>query len=384
MPRILTVDDSRAIRNLVMKETNALGFDCDEAEDGVQGLARLEDIEYDLILLDVTMPNLDGPGMLAQMRTRGNKTPVIMLTSESKKSIVSTVLKEGVDDYILKPFKGEDLRAKISKIVRAPDGAGATPALAPKMARPEAPPPPSESGQAGRQFVDVLVVDDMENVAKKLRSMVPERVSMNHAPSAQSALNMCRDRVYRVIFVDAELPDVTVATLLQQLRTLQPHAVFYGLCLRTANDAVGEMKRVGFDGALMKPFDMDAIGELLQQYFEAQDFVVCSENVLRVNSFSGKDDRAEKYFRAVATMAETMLEKIAAACFEEAILDLSALAGVGAPDRAPRLVAQVDEKGKKIGLNLRVVGTAETRKQLNAFSETADLPFFESVAAAQG
>src|SRR5512137_997217 len=107
MATILTVDDSRSVRTIVAKQVKDLGFEVEEAEDGVQGLAKLGEREYDLILLDVTMPNLDGPGMLAKMRELGNKTPVIMLTSESKRSVVAGVMKTGISDYILKPFKPE-------------------------------------------------------------------------------------------------------------------------------------------------------------------------------------------------------------------------------------------------------------------------------------
>ena len=93
MPRILTVDDSRAIRMIVAKQLQPLGFGIGEAEDGNDGLAKLQSAAYDLVVLDVTMPNLDGPGMLAKMREGGNKTPVLMLTSESKTAIVATVMR---------------------------------------------------------------------------------------------------------------------------------------------------------------------------------------------------------------------------------------------------------------------------------------------------
>lgn len=113
MPRVLTVDDSRAIRAVVGRELVSLGCDYDEAEDGLQGLAKLEELVYDLIILDVTMPNLDGPGFLAKLRETGNQTPVLMLTSESKRSIVVEVMKLKIEDYILKPFKPEIGRAHV-------------------------------------------------------------------------------------------------------------------------------------------------------------------------------------------------------------------------------------------------------------------------------
>src|SRR6185369_8221066 len=130
MPRILTVDDSRAVRMIVTKQVKQLGFEVEEAEDGAQGLAQLEESKFDLVVLDVTMPVMDGPTMLAALRERGDQTPVLMLTSESKRSIVANLMKIGISDYILKPFKPEELQAKILKILKvdASAGAGAAPA----------------------------------------------------------------------------------------------------------------------------------------------------------------------------------------------------------------------------------------------------------------
>jgi len=96
MPRIFTVDDSSTIRTIITKQMTDLGFEVEQAEDGIQGLAKLEEIEVDLILLDVTMPNMDGPTMLAKLRELGNKTPATMLTCESNPAIVSGAVKLGI------------------------------------------------------------------------------------------------------------------------------------------------------------------------------------------------------------------------------------------------------------------------------------------------
>jgi DNA-binding response OmpR family regulator len=124
MPAILTVDDSRAVRNLIGKQVRALGFDVLEAEYGVQGLEALARTRVDLVLLDVTMPNMDGPSMLRKMRENGDQTPVIMLTSESSHDTVAGSILLGISDYILKPFKPEELREKMLTVLRAEPGAG--------------------------------------------------------------------------------------------------------------------------------------------------------------------------------------------------------------------------------------------------------------------
>ena len=119
MAAILTVDDSRAVRSIVAKQVKGLGFEVIEAEDGVQGLEMLRQSKVDLVLLDVTMPNMDGPTMLQKMRESGDETPVIMLTSESQRSIVANAMRLGISDYVLKPFKPEELRAKVLAVLQA-------------------------------------------------------------------------------------------------------------------------------------------------------------------------------------------------------------------------------------------------------------------------
>jgi len=122
MPAILTVDDSRAVRSIVGKQVKALGFELLEAEDGIQGLERLAQARVDLVLLDVTMPNMDGPTMLQKMRAAGDQTPVIMLTSESQRSTVASAMQAGISDYILKPFKPEELREKVLSVLECEPG----------------------------------------------------------------------------------------------------------------------------------------------------------------------------------------------------------------------------------------------------------------------
>jgi two-component system cell cycle response regulator len=383
MPKILTVDDSRAIRQIVLKQLVELGFDVDEAEDGEQGLARLEEVQYDLVLLDVTMPVLDGPGMLAKMREREDKTPVLMLTSESKKTIVAEVMKLGIADYILKPFKPEDLRAKVTKIVGGgnPAAAVSRPVTSSAPVAAAAPMMSSMDADASRQFIDVLVIDDMENVHKKLRTMLPAHMTLNSSVSAQAALVMCRERVYRAILIDSDIPDVDVATLVPQLRAIQPHAVPIALCLRSSNDVNKEMRDKGFTDVLHKPFDKDSVDNFLLKYFDNQELVSTEDNLITVAAFTGKEDRVEKYFQRVAKLAAGFLEKIAAACYDEAIIDLSAVPP--RPERIPRMVVEISQRAQAVGLGMRLVGNAELKKILQTFADTSSVPVAASVAEAK-
>jgi len=346
----------------------------------VQGLSKLGEREYDLVLLDVTMPNLDGPGMLAKMRENGNKTPVIMLTSESKRSVVSGVMKIGIADYILKPFKPEELRAKVLSVLQGEGGAGEV--LAATSEQPAAPAPePSARVEAGKQFVDVLVVDDMENVHKKLRTMLPAHITLNGVTSAQAALQSCRQRVYRVTLVDTEIPDVDSAVLAQQLKVLQPHAAFVALALRTTNDVLGEVRAQGFDNVLFKPFSQDNVDDFIGQYFENLDLLTAEENVLKAAAFAGRADRMDKYYNRIGEAFAGAINKVAAACFEDLVLDVSAAPTTG--DRLPKFLLSAAEQAKQVGMRFAVVGSPDLQKILNSYTETKELRFYPSVSEAQ-
>jgi DNA-binding response OmpR family regulator len=387
MPAILTVDDSRAVRTIVGKQVKELGFDVLEAEDGVQGLQVLSENSVDLVLLDVTMPNMDGPTMLQKMREGGNKTPVIMLTSESKRTIVAGAMKQGINDYILKPFKPEELRAKVLSVLQGEPGADsivaeAAPApTAAETAATVAPSTASAAGPAGGRFCDVLVVDDMENVHKKLRAMLPPHVSMNAYTSAAQALGSCREKVFKVVLIDTEIPDVNSTVLAQQVRVLQPHAAILALSLRTANDAAGEVKDQGFDSVLFKPFRPETIDDFMLAYFDNQDFLQVEDNVLKVAPFTGKADRVDRFFRQLGTVYKEALEKVAAACYDEVVLDLGAPPGEA--DKLAKFVIEVAEKSKEFGMTLSLVGPEPARKALAGFTETKELRFFPTVQEAR-
>jgi two-component system cell cycle response regulator len=385
MATILTVDDSRAVRTIVTKQVKDLGFEVDEAEDGVQGLAKVAECQFDLVILDVTMPNMDGPTMLGKMRESGNTTPVIMLTSESKRSIIAGAMKSGITDYILKPFKPEELRAKILSVLQGAGGeedvvSSDSPGGAPAAGVAEQKGAGRDAG--AKQFVDVMVVDDMENVHKRLRGMLPSHLSMNGYTSAQSALASAREKVYRVIIVDTDIPDVNSAVLAQQIKVLQPHAAFMALALRTtAGDQTKDLKEQGFNDVLYKPFTQDHVDDFLVQYFDNQEFLTNEDNLLKVAPFVGKPERLERYFSRLSQLFPAVLNKVAAACYEEVIVDLGSIPTQG--DRLPKLLVSVAGQAKEIGMSMSVVGAADIQKLLASFEETRGIKYFGSTQAAR-
>ncbi len=119
MLKVLVVDDESMVRRGIV-----LGFDwaalgcviVGEATNGEEGLAAVESYNPNLIITDVRMPRMDGIEMLGELRRRGNRAHVILLTAYSDFSYARSALQYGADDYLLKPFHNQDLVAAIDRI----------------------------------------------------------------------------------------------------------------------------------------------------------------------------------------------------------------------------------------------------------------------------
>ena len=120
--RVLIVEDEPAIRRTTRRVLEREGYRVDEAPDGRSGLALGAGGEYDIILLDVLLPELDGVQVCKALRAAGVKTPVLMLTALSDVDDRVTGLDSGADDYLGKPFAFKELLARIRSLARR--GAG--------------------------------------------------------------------------------------------------------------------------------------------------------------------------------------------------------------------------------------------------------------------
>jgi DNA-binding response OmpR family regulator len=118
MKRILIVEDEPRLSSFLEKGLKAAGFTTKVVDDGIEaGLIASSD-EFDLVLLDVGLPGQDGFQVLQQIRSRGERLPVVMLTARDELSDTITGLDTGADDYITKPFVFEELLARVRARLR--------------------------------------------------------------------------------------------------------------------------------------------------------------------------------------------------------------------------------------------------------------------------
>lgn len=116
--RILVVDDELRLANSVKKGLLEEGFAVDVAFNGEEGQYMAEAEEYDLIILDVMLPKVDGITICKELRSKNIKTPIIMLTAKSNVEDRVAGLDSGADDYLTKPFSFLELRSRIQALLR--------------------------------------------------------------------------------------------------------------------------------------------------------------------------------------------------------------------------------------------------------------------------
>lgn len=118
--KILVVDDESAIAEIIQFNLKRDGFDVYVANDGQQCLDILKDSDFDLIILDVMMPKVDGFTVLKEVR-KSKLTPIIMLTAKEEEVDKILGLELGADDYVVKPFSMRELIARVKAILRRCD-----------------------------------------------------------------------------------------------------------------------------------------------------------------------------------------------------------------------------------------------------------------------
>lgn len=118
--KILVVEDDRAIASAVKDGLEDEHYAVDVAYDGDEGYRTARADEYDVIILDVMMPEMNGFEVCAKLRAEGHKTPILMLTAKDQDRDIVQGLDSGADDYLAKPFSFEVLLARVRALLRRP------------------------------------------------------------------------------------------------------------------------------------------------------------------------------------------------------------------------------------------------------------------------
>jgi len=127
--RLLVVDDDRALRDVLRRALSLAGYEVMLAETGAGALAEVAGVVPDAVVLDVGLPDIDGLEVCRLLRREGNRVPVLMLTARDAVSDRIDGLDAGADDYLVKPFDIDELKARLRALLRRAGGEGGTDGL---------------------------------------------------------------------------------------------------------------------------------------------------------------------------------------------------------------------------------------------------------------
>ena len=359
--KILTIDDSKTIRLIVAKAFKP--FDCVvlEAENGVVGLAAASREKPDLILLDYTMPVMDGFEVLARLRSDPDlkSTPVIMLTAEAGRDTVIRIAQLGVRDYLIKPFKGELLIERVGRVVD----------LKPKAA----------VEKKHKRFDDpitILVADDKPAILAQVCSGLadtPWKVISADQPG--KALDYCMGNEVDLVLASLTLTNDGAFMLLQSLRGYANTASvpLLGLSVRTATADQTRAQQAGFVGIITKPIEPAELKakicrtlglETSYKYFQQRDGAL---------AITLPKEFHPGLAHEVSTNLESQLISTVDAGGDKLIIDLQSVESATLP--VIELIISVIQASSKLSLRFAVVGTEATKNQCRSFQETETWPF---------
>jgi len=116
--KLLVVDDEDGLRTLLKSELELHGFDVDEADGGTMAMEAAKETTYDVVILDIRMPDIDGMEVLRRLRADKLARKIIMLTGVDELKIARETLELGADDFLTKPIEFKNLIACINRVVK--------------------------------------------------------------------------------------------------------------------------------------------------------------------------------------------------------------------------------------------------------------------------
>lgn len=367
--KILTVDDSKTVRIIVKKAFKS--FDCEiiEAANGVEGLAAASKETPDLILLDITMPVMDGVEMLTKLKSDPalKAIPVIMLTAEGGRDNVLKIAKIGVRDYIVKPFKEEVLVEKAGRIIDLK--------------------PLSDGPQKAKSIFDpatLLVVEDKPAIIQQIQEGLKHTPWKIHGVNTTGeAIDFCSKNVPDLIIISLSLPEDAAFTLFRLIRqnVKTKYTPIFGLVVKTEVAAQQQAQQVGFSYIVTKPLEISDLESKIakamnldtsQRYFAVDGDVF----VMRL-----PENTSQAVVGEVANYLKPKISEAVDSGIVKAVIDLHELKGLNMP--VIKLLIQAMQTCKDLALQYTLVGNGQIVSECKGFEDTRSWHFYDSISDAK-
>jgi two-component system cell cycle response regulator len=367
--KILTVDDSKTVRIIVRKTFKS--YDCEilEAANGVEGLALAAKTMPDLILLDVTMPVMDGVEMLTKLKAdpQLKGIPVMMLTAEGGRDHVLKIAKIGVRDYIVKPFEEDVLIEKAGRIIDLK--------------------PLTDGPAKARSLTDpatLLVVEDKPAIIQQLQD------GLKHTPwkvvgaaTQGEAIDFCSKTPPDLVLVSLSLPEESAFALFRLLRTnvKTKYTPVFGLVVKTETGTLQQAQTVGFTTVITKPIDMSDLESRIAKamnldtstrYFTIEDGCF----LLKM-----PENCTPAILAEIATYLKPKLTEAVDAGHNRAVINCQALKSLHMG--VIKQLVQAMQLCRDTGVNYVLVGNNQLNIECKGFEETRNWNFHETLADAK-
>lgn len=367
--KILTVDDSKTVRIIVRKAFK--GYDCDilEASNGVEGLALAAKEAPDLILLDVTMPVMDGVEMLTKLKADPalKAMPVMMLTAEGGREHVLKIAKIGVRDYLVKPFKEDVLIEKVGRIIDLK--------------------PLSDAPSKVKSILDpadILVVDDKPAIVHQIQEGLKHTPWKIHGVAAQGeAIDYCTRTPPDLIIVSLSLPEESAFTLFRLVRTniRTKYTPVFALVVKTEVQQQQQAQTLGFTAVITKPIDL---GELESKMAKAMNLDTSQRYfALEGDSLIMRlpENCSNPVLAEAALYLKPKLSEAVDAGHNKVLIDIHQLKALHMG--VIKLLFQAMQTCRELGINFALVANPQIISECKGFEDTRGWTFYESLEDAK-
>ena len=367
--KILTVDDSKTVRIIVKKAFKS--FDCDviEAQNGVEGLAMAAKESPDIILLDITMPVMDGVEMITKLKSDPalKSIPVLMLTAEAGRENVMKIAKIGVRDYIVKPFKEEVLIDKVSRVID----------LRPK----------GESEPVQKKIddpIDILVLEDKPAIITQIeQGFAKTPWNIHGVSSTGEAIDFCQSKVPDCIIISLSVPDDAAIALFRIIRSnaKTKYVPLFGLSVKTELEEQQRAQRAGFSTIITKPIDFpeleNKIGKAVNLDASGKYFAI--DDAFMTVKLPGSCNAT--VVNEVSNYLKTKTSEAVDAGIAKVIFDTQEMQSLNT--EVVKLLLQSMQLCRDLSLSYALAGNSKVVSESKKFEESKDWNFCDSVEAAR-
>ncbi|MFH1573123.1 MAG: response regulator [Acidobacteriota bacterium] len=258
--RLLLVDDEEEFLVSSARALGRRGFEVDVAPNGVTALEKLNQQVYEVVLLDVKMPDLDGVEVFRLIRHKFPALPVVLLTGHSSLEDAFQTSKDGVADYLSKPIDMDDLAERLNRAVRkgwdTDEQEG------------------DDADVAGP--VNVMIVDDETEFLDSVKTVLARRnMDVATAESGETALALLKERLVDVMILDVKMPGMDGLDVLRRVKREFPSVQVVLLSGHPSAETAVEGIKQGASEYLQKPPEMDALARTIRRLFrERQEAVL--------------------------------------------------------------------------------------------------------------